>query len=48
MSSVEKVTTLEGNLLGDEDISKYKSIVEALQYLTLTRSNIYYNVNKVC
>ena len=31
-----------------QDPSLYRSIVEALQYVTLTRPEISYNVNKVC
>ena len=30
------------------DLSLYQSIVGALQYHTLTRSDIYFFVNKVC
>jgi hypothetical protein len=31
-----------------EDVSKFWSIVGALPYLTLTRTNLTYSVNKVC
>jgi hypothetical protein len=35
-------------LLSAKDATKYKSIVGALQYLTLTRPDLAYSVNKVC
>ena len=39
---------VEGTLLGPEDSTHYRIIVGALQYLTLTRPDISYAVNKVC
>jgi histone deacetylase 1/2 len=48
LSSSEKITARQGKLLGPEDSTKYRSIVGALQYLTLTRPDISYAVNKVC
>jgi histone deacetylase 1/2 len=48
LSSFEKITNREGALLGQEDSTKYRSMVGALQYLTLTRPDICYAVNKVC
>jgi histone deacetylase 1/2 len=48
LSSSEKITTREGDLLGPEDSTNYRSMVGALQYLTLTRPDISYAVNKVC
>jgi histone deacetylase 1/2 len=47
LSFSEKITTHEGELLGPEDSTKYKSMVGALQYLTLTRPDISYAFNKV-
>lgn len=46
-STSEKLSSLEGNSLGLEDSTKYRSIVGALQYLTLTRPDISFSVNKV-
>jgi histone deacetylase 1/2 len=48
LSSSEKITAHEGTLLGPEDSTKYRSMVGALQYLTLMRPDISYIVNKVC
>jgi histone deacetylase 1/2 len=47
-SSVEKLSATEGDPLGPEDSTKYRSVVGAMQYLTLTRPNISFAVNKVC
>lgn len=48
LSTSEKLSLYEGSLLGPDDASRYKSIVGALQYLTLTRPDIAFSVNKVC
>ncbi|XP_071679967.1 uncharacterized protein [Lolium perenne] len=48
LSSSEKITAREGDLLGPEDSTNYRSMVGALQYLTLTRPDISYAINKVC
>jgi histone deacetylase 1/2 len=48
LSSSEKITAREGDMLGPEDITNYRSMVGVLQYLTLTRPDISYAVNKVC
>jgi histone deacetylase 1/2 len=48
LSSSEKLSVTEGELLGPEDSTRYRSIVGALQYLTLTRPDISFSVNKVC
>ncbi|XP_073360436.1 uncharacterized protein [Aegilops tauschii subsp. strangulata] len=43
----EKLTVESGEVLGPEDATKYRSVVGALQYLTLTRPDISYSVNKI-
>jgi histone deacetylase 1/2 len=48
LSTSEKLSLHEGSLLGPEDATKYRSIVGVLQYLTLTRPDIAFSVNKVC
>jgi histone deacetylase 1/2 len=48
LSSSSKMSVIDGTPLGQEDATKYRSIVGALQYLTLTRPDISYSVNKVC
>ena len=48
LSSSEKISAYEGELLGPNDSTKYRSMVGALQYLTLTRPDISYAVNKIC
>jgi hypothetical protein len=48
LSSSTKIATHDGVHLSREDGTKYRSIVGALQYLTLTRSDISFSVNKVC
>src|SRR6185436_10674313 len=37
LSTSEKLSLHEGSLLGPDDATQYRSIVGALQYLTLTR-----------
>ena len=44
----EKLSVTSGHLLGPKDSTRYRSIVGALQYLTLTRPDISFSVNKVC
>jgi hypothetical protein len=48
MSSIDKLSVYDGDPLGPKDITEYRSIVGALQYLTLTRPDISFAVNKVC
>jgi hypothetical protein len=48
LSTSEKLSRHEGTPLGPNDATKYRSVVGALQYLTLTRPDIAYSVNKVC
>ena len=48
LSSTDKLTLTEGEFLSSEDSTNYRSIVGALQYLTLTRPDLSFSVNKVC
>jgi histone deacetylase 1/2 len=48
LSSSEKITAQDGDMLGPEDSTNYRSMVGALRYLTLTRPDISFAVNKVC
>lgn len=48
LSSTEKLSLAEGEILNQEDGTRYISVVGALQYLTLTRPDISLVVNKVC
>jgi hypothetical protein len=44
----EKLSLSDGDPLTSDDATNYCSVVGALQYLTLTRSDISFFVNKVC
>jgi histone deacetylase 1/2 len=48
LSTVDKLSATEGEKLGPKDSTRYRSIVGDLQYLTLTRPDISFAVNKVC
>ncbi|XP_021317078.1 uncharacterized protein LOC110435636, partial [Sorghum bicolor] len=48
ISSSEKLSITDGTSLDEEDSTRYRSIVGALQYLTLTRPDLSFAVNKVC
>jgi histone deacetylase 1/2 len=48
LASTQKLSVDDGEKLGDEDSTRYRSLVGALQYLTLTRPDISFSVNKVC
>jgi hypothetical protein len=48
LSATEKLSAQRGEALSPDDATKYRSVVGALQYLTLTRSDISFAVNKVC
>lgn len=48
LSTSEKLSAFEGELLNAEDSTRYRSIVGALQYLTITRPDIAFAVNKMC
>ncbi|KAK1682055.1 hypothetical protein QYE76_042903 [Lolium multiflorum] len=48
LSTTDTLALTDGSPLGSEDITRYRSIVGALQYLTLTRPDLSFLVNKVC
>ena len=48
LSSTQKLSAHDGHVLGPSDATKYRSLVGALQYLTLTRPDLCFAVNKVC
>jgi histone deacetylase 1/2 len=48
ISTSEKLSAFVGTPLGPKDATNYRSIVGGLQYLTLTRPDISFSVNKVC
>jgi hypothetical protein len=48
LSISEKLLAYAGDLLGPIDATNYQSIVGGLQYLTLTRLDISFSVNKIC
>jgi hypothetical protein len=48
MSPSDKLLVTDGETLGANDSTRYRSIVGALQYLTLTRPDISFAVNRVC
>jgi histone deacetylase 1/2 len=48
LSTSEKLSLTDGDPLVAEDSTKYRNMVGALQYLTLTRPDICFAVNKVC
>jgi hypothetical protein len=48
LATSTKLSVHDGTTLSPEDATRYHSIVGALQYLTLTRPDISYAINKVC
>jgi hypothetical protein len=48
MVTSEKLSAYSGDLLSPEEVIKYRSVVRALQYLTHTRPDLSYPINKVC
>lgn len=48
MANSEKLSRLDGDALPEDEVTRYRSLVGALQYVTLTRPDISYSVNKVC
>ncbi|XP_051196547.1 uncharacterized mitochondrial protein AtMg00810-like [Lolium perenne] len=48
MTVVDKLSAHEGVLLSADAATRYRSVVGGLQYLTLTRPDLSFAVNKVC
>jgi histone deacetylase 1/2 len=48
MAANERLCAEDGDLLSDEDATLYRSLVGGLQYLTLTRPDLSFSVNRVC
>lgn len=48
ISTIGKLSLSDGVKLGPVDSTRYRSMLGALQYLTLTRPDISFAVNKVC
>jgi histone deacetylase 1/2 len=48
LASSDKLSITDGSKLNSDDATRYRSVVGALQYLTLTRPDISFSVNKVC
>jgi hypothetical protein len=48
MSSLDKLYAEDGKLLSTDESTRSRSIVGGLQYLTMTRLDLYFAVNKVC
>jgi histone deacetylase 1/2 len=48
LSMSDKLSLTDGEVLRGNDSTNYRSIIGALQYITLTRPDIAFSVNKVC
>ena len=48
MSSADKLSAFDGDLLSSEDATEYRGIVGGLQYLLITQPDISFAVNRVC
>jgi histone deacetylase 1/2 len=48
MSSTDALSSSSGSPLLAEEATRYRSLVGGLQYLTLTRPDLSFAVNKVC
>ncbi|KAK1651263.1 hypothetical protein QYE76_069068 [Lolium multiflorum] len=47
LSVTDKLSLTDGEVLSSDDSTRYRSIVGALQYMTLTRPDLSFSVNKV-
>jgi hypothetical protein len=48
LSSSEKLSAHQGQALSPDDMTKYRNIVGALQYLSHTQPDLSFVINKVC
>ena len=48
LATTDRLTREAGTLLSTDDAFRYRSVVGGLQYLTLTRPDLSFAVNKVC
>jgi histone deacetylase 1/2 len=48
MASSERLCSVDGDPLSAEEVTQYPNIVGGLQYLTVTRPDLSFVVNKVC
>jgi histone deacetylase 1/2 len=48
ISSTDRLSATDGILLSSEDATEYRNIVGGLQYLTITRLDLSFAVNRVC
>src|SRR5438105_13454478 len=48
MAANDRLCAADGDLLSDDDATAYHSMVGGLQYLTLTRPDLSFAVNRVC
>ena len=48
MSVTDKLSVVDGSLLSSDDATEYRDVVGGLQYLTITRPDISFVVNRVC
>jgi histone deacetylase 1/2 len=47
MFPTDRLSALDGDLLSSDDATEYRSLVGGLQYLTITRPNLSYAINRV-